>query len=108
LKEIVKICRVESEDATALHVFGTVDAILDLSSLAAAESTHFSNAVSGLRHGGHCSIGGFMKHPTFSWNVMCEDITTKGTLMYQRDDIIQVIKMLKRGLFPAGTDFVDV
>jgi hypothetical protein len=35
------------------------------------------------------------------------NITLKGKMMYERDAIVQFIKMLEAGLFPKGTDFAN-
>jgi D-arabinose 1-dehydrogenase-like Zn-dependent alcohol dehydrogenase len=97
--ETVKISGDTGTDTAVMQAFGTIDAILDLSPPAASKSTHFASAVSALRRGGRCSLMGFVENPPSSWKIVGDDITMKGKLMYQRDDIIQFIKMLERGLF---------
>jgi len=41
-----------------------------------------------------------------AWNVVGSNISFRGKLMYERDDILLFIKMLERGMFPKGKDFV--
>ena len=47
--ETVRITGDETADTAALRTFGTIDAVLDISSLAAAESTHLKSAIAALR-----------------------------------------------------------
>ena len=41
------------------------------------------------------------------WDVMALNVTLKGKLMYEREDMLLFVKMLERGLFPRGKDLVD-
>ena len=47
--ETVRITGDETADTAALRSFGTVDAVLDISLPAAAESTHLKSAIGALR-----------------------------------------------------------
>jgi hypothetical protein len=40
------------------------------------------------------------------WTFVGGNITLKGKLMYEREDMLQFVKMLERGLFPKGKEFV--
>jgi threonine dehydrogenase-like Zn-dependent dehydrogenase len=41
------------------------------------------------------------------WNTIARNITMKGKLMYEREDIVLFIKMLERGMFPRGKFLVQ-
>jgi threonine dehydrogenase-like Zn-dependent dehydrogenase len=106
--ETVKITGDESADTAALQAFGTIDAVLDLSPPGAMKSTHLRSAILALRQGGRCSLMGFAPTDFMpAWKVISDDITMKGKLMYSREDMLLFVKMLERGLFPKGKDFVD-
>lgn len=104
--ETVEMSGNEDTDTSALQAFGTIDAILDLTPPDAAMSTHLMSALAALRRGGRCSAMGFSKQPIVGWNFVGKNITLKGKLMYERDDMVLFMKMLERGLFPTGQDFV--
>ena len=108
--ETVKISGNEETDTAALRGFGTIDAVLDLSPPAASNSTYLNSAITALRRKGRASLMGGFPHSSaaVSWKVISEDLTLKGKFMYERDDILQLVKMFERGLFPKGLDFVDV
>ncbi|EXJ80718.1 hypothetical protein A1O3_07002 [Capronia epimyces CBS 606.96] len=93
-------------DAAALQAFGTVDAVIDFTPAFACQSTHLKSAIRSLRRGGRCSMMGYVED-VINWNVIALNITIKGKLMYERDDIVLFVKMLERGLFPRGKDLVD-
>ncbi|KAI0387114.1 GroES-like protein [Hypomontagnella monticulosa] len=105
--ETVKLSGDEATDTAALKSFGTIDAVVDFSPPFAAGSTHFKSAVTALRRGGRASMMGFAEVPHVPWSIISNNLTFKGKLMYERDDILQFLKMLERGLFPKGDKFVD-
>ena len=105
--ETVKITGDESTDTAALRTFGAIDVVLDLSPPAAAKSTHLKSAIAALRRGGRCSLMGFVEHPIVDFRTVRDNLTLKGKYMYEREDMLQLVKMLERGLFPKGKDFVD-
>ena len=106
--ETVKMTGDEHADTAALMAFGTVDAVLDISSPAAAKSTHTKSAIHALRNGGRCSLMGSAEG-VVDWKVMSDNITIKGRFMYERDNLLLFVKMLERGLFPRGGEgLVDV
>ncbi|KAL2844519.1 hypothetical protein BJY01DRAFT_214942 [Aspergillus pseudoustus] len=107
--ETVKMSGEEETDLKALQAFGTIDAVLDLSPSAASKSPHLNSAIRALRRKGRVSLmGGFMDGPVPSFELIAKDITVKGKFMYEREDIIQFVKMLETGRFPYGERFVDV
>ena len=104
--ETVKMTGDEMADAATLKAFGTIDAVLDFSPPQAAKSPHVRSAVWALRRGGRVSLMGWNENPVVPM-VMGRNITLKGKHMYERGDMIQFVKMLERGLFPRGKNFVD-
>ncbi|KAL9087512.1 MAG: hypothetical protein Q9165_006623 [Trypethelium subeluteriae] len=105
--ETVKMTGVEETDTAALQHYGIIDAILDITPPTASKSTHLKSAITALRRGGRCSMMGFVEDVMPGFKVMADDITLKGKFMYEREDMIQFVKILERGLFPIGKDFVD-
>ncbi|KAF7937079.1 hypothetical protein BELL_1422g00010 [Botrytis elliptica] len=95
-------------DTAALQKLGTIDAVLDISPPAAAQSTHLKSAINSLRKGGRASLMGSGEYHINDWKVMGDNITLKGKLMYERDDMVQFVKMLESRLLPRGKEFVDV
>lgn len=103
--ETVKITGDEMGDAATLRAFGTIDAVLDLSPREAAQSTHVRSAVWALRRGGRVSLMGFCANPIVPI-VMPRSISFRGKYMYEREDVLQLVKMMERGLF-SRDNFVD-
>ncbi|PON28848.1 hypothetical protein TGAM01_v201956 [Trichoderma gamsii] len=105
--ETVTITGDEDKDSAALLKFGALDAVLDFSPAAASKSAHLNGAIRALRRKGRVSLmGGFGDGPLPSFQIIANDITIKGKFMYERDDMTQFIRMLERGLFPKGENFV--
>jgi threonine dehydrogenase-like Zn-dependent dehydrogenase len=104
--ETVQMTGDEDKDAAALQAFGTVDAVLDFSPPAASKSSHVRSAARALRRGGRVSLMGFCDNP-MTPQVIARNISFKGKLMYEREDLVLFIKMLERGLFPKGKELVD-
>ena len=94
-------------DTTALQAFGTIDAVIDFTPPFACKSTHLKSAIRALRRGGRCSMMGYVED-VIDFSVMALNKTLKGKLMYEREDMLLFVKMMERGLFPKGKDFVDV
>jgi threonine dehydrogenase-like Zn-dependent dehydrogenase len=97
----------EADDTKTLRKFGTIDAVLDFTPPQASKSLHLRSATSALRRNGRVSLMGFVDQPVVPWTFVGKNITIKGKLMYERNDIVHFIKMLGGGLFPRGKDFVD-
>jgi threonine dehydrogenase-like Zn-dependent dehydrogenase len=97
----------EADDTKSLTKLGIIDAVLDFTPPQASKSLHLRSATSALRRNGRVSLMGFVDQPVVPWSFVGKNLTIKGKLMYERSDIVQFIKMLERGLFPRGTDFVD-
>ncbi|KAK5124630.1 hypothetical protein LTR85_001343 [Meristemomyces frigidus] len=105
--ETVRITGDEAKDTAVLQAYGPVDAVLDFTPPAAAKSTHLKSAVAALRYEGRVSLMGFVDFSVSDMKVVGSNITLKGKLMYSREDTLQFVKMLERGVFPRGQDFVD-
>jgi threonine dehydrogenase-like Zn-dependent dehydrogenase len=105
--EIVKITGDERADTSTLQAFGIIDAVLDLSPPQAAKSTHLKSAIGALRRGGRISVMGYVEQPIVDWKFMGNNLALRGKLMYEREDMLLFVKMLERGLFPLGKNFVD-
>ncbi|OKL64551.1 hypothetical protein UA08_00523 [Talaromyces atroroseus] len=105
--ETVKMSGDEIADTAALRAFGNIDAVLDLAPPAAAESTHLKSAVSALRYEGRCSLMGYVAQPIVNWQFMARNLSLRGKLMYERNDILLFVQMLERGLLPRSPDFVE-
>lgn len=104
--ETVKITGDLETDTKALEPFGTIDAVVDFTPPFASKSTHLKSVIKSLRRGGRCSLMGFSED-LFDIKVVGFDITMKGKLMYDREDMVLFVKMMERGLFPRGKDFAD-
>ncbi|KAI1084180.1 GroES-like protein [Whalleya microplaca] len=104
--ETVKMTGDEETDAGALQAFGTIDAVLDFTPPQASKSSHVRSAIRALRRGGRVSLMGYNENPMVP-TVMGKNISLKGKLMYEREDIVQFVKMVERGLFPRDRNFVD-
>ncbi|KAJ4395274.1 hypothetical protein N0V91_010950 [Didymella pomorum] len=104
--ETIKITGDEATDLANLKSFGVIDAVLDLTPPHASKTTHTRAATSALRRNGRVSLMGFVDQPVVPWHCVGRNITLKGKLMYERGDILQLVKMLERGLFPRTGVFV--
>ncbi|KAH0842672.1 hypothetical protein AYO21_08982 [Fonsecaea monophora] len=104
--ETVKIIGNYEADVASLQAFGTIDAVIDLTPPYACKTMHLKSAIRSLRRGGRCSMMGYVED-VMNWNVMALNQTLKGKLMYEREDIVLFVKMLERGMFPRGKNFVD-
>ncbi|CAO2647479.1 Nn.00g084010.m01.CDS01 [Neocucurbitaria sp. VM-36] len=105
--ETMQITGDEAADTATLQSFGTIDAVLDFTPPQASKSSHLRSATSALRRNGRVSLMGFSEQPVAPWNFVAKNITIKGKLMYEREDILQFVKMMERGLFPRGKALVD-
>ena len=105
--ETVKMTGDEVADTATLKAFGTIDAVLDFTPPHAAKSPHLRSAMGSLRRGGRVSMMGLNENFMSPWAFIGQNLSLKGKLMYEREDILQFVKMLERGLFPQGKNFVD-
>ncbi|OAL02160.1 GroES-like protein [Phaeosphaeriaceae sp. SRC1lsM3a] len=97
----------EAKDTASLKEIGTIDAVLDFTPPQGSKSSHLRSATSALRRNGRVSVMGFVDQPAVPWTLVANNITLKGKLMYEREDIVHLIKMLEGGVFTRGKSFVD-
>ena len=94
------------EQTEALKKFGPIDAYFDISPPEAAASTHFKSCMLALKHSGRVSLmGGIGEDISIPARfIMVFNITIKGKWMYERDDVLLMIKMVESGVFKLGPD----
>jgi threonine dehydrogenase-like Zn-dependent dehydrogenase len=97
----------EAGDTATLEHLGPIDAILDLTPPQASRSLHLRSATSALRRNGRVSMMGFVEQPVVPWTLVGKNISIKGKLMYEREDILLLTKMLENGMLPRGKALVD-
>ncbi|KAK8129515.1 GroES-like protein [Apiospora kogelbergensis] len=68
---------------------------------AAGSSTHLRSAIRALRRGGRVSLMG-MTDDFADRSVVANNLTLKGKVMYEREDMVLFFKLLEAGLFPRG------
>ncbi|KAI9715797.1 MAG: hypothetical protein M1828_000702 [Chrysothrix sp. TS-e1954] len=102
--DVVPISNDVEKDLSALRAFGTIDAFFDISPTVAAKSSHIKSAIKSLRKGGRVSLmGGFFEDIEIPFrHVMHQDITIKGKWMYNRSDIVGMIKLVETGNLRLG------
>ena len=105
--ETVKMTGDEIVDADNLRAFGTIDAAIDFTPPQGAGSSHVRSILHAIRKNGRISLMGLNDNPFVAWTAIGKNITFQGKLMYEREDMLQFVKMLERGLFPQNTGFVD-
>lgn len=109
--EIARITSDEALDTAALQALGPIDAVLDLSPPQASSSSHMRSALKALRYEGRVSLMGFAdvtSDPAVKWRIIGANISFKGKLMYTRQDMLQFVRMMERGLiFGKGGHLAD-
>ncbi|KAG6368949.1 hypothetical protein INS49_003167 [Diaporthe citri] len=78
----------------------------DITPSSASASTHTKSAIKALRRGGRVSLMRSARNISVQ-EIMMNNLTLQGKNMYERDVILQFVKLLERGLFPRGKGFVD-
>lgn len=87
-----------------------VDAYIDFSPAAAAESTHIAASIGALRSGGQAVLMGGIPgtiHIPYAY-IMHNNIRVLGRFMYERSHILQAIKMVEKGNLPMGKEKAGV
>lgn len=98
--ETVLITNDIQTDTAAIASFGLpIDVYFDISPPSAAESTHLRSGILSVRHGGRVSLMGGIKGDVAVplGYVMHANMTIKGKWMYERDDILKLIKLVESG-----------
>lgn len=103
----VKLSSDAEHDAAELRKASTggfIDAALDISPPMAAKSTHIKSIMIAMRRGGRISLmGGIMGEVPFSFDlIMFKDLMVKGKWMYERKDVLTLIKMVETGVLKIG------
>jgi len=91
-------------DTKALRSFGPIHAYLDLSPPTATKSTHIKSAIMAMSHGGRISLMGGVDAdiPIPLAVVMHNELQLKGKFMYDRDGILDALKMVDVGILLLG------
>ena len=102
--ETVPITGDMQADTIALKKFGAIDAFFDISPPAAAGSTHMKSCILALTHGARVSLmGGFQGDVGIPHSVvMHKNMMLKGNWMYTRGDVMELVKMVERGMLKLG------
>jgi len=82
------------------------DAFLDFSPPAAAKSTHIASAMAALKPFGRaCFGGGILGNVEISYHLlMMKSLRIQGRLMYSRDMVVRIIKMIEKGNLKLGEE----
>jgi threonine dehydrogenase-like Zn-dependent dehydrogenase len=93
-----------AEMTAALKKFGPIDVYFDISPPQAADSKHMKVCILALKHSGRVSLmGGLLGDVAIPHAfVMACDITLKGKWMYNRDDILSMIRLVESGILKIG------
>jgi threonine dehydrogenase-like Zn-dependent dehydrogenase len=97
---------VEGQTKAVLSYFRPADVFFDISPPQAAKSTHIKSAILALRHGGRVSLmGGIQGDVSIPYNVvMHSNILLKGTWMFPREAVGEVIKMVETDVLRIGEE----
>jgi NADPH:quinone reductase-like Zn-dependent oxidoreductase len=92
------------DDLAALKKQGTIDAYLDISPPSATDSTHLKSGILAVRDKGRISLmGGIIGDVAIPHgDIMWRSKSLHGKLMYEREDIVTLIKMIETGVLPLG------
>ena len=93
-------------DAALLKSFGPADAYLDISPAQAAESTHHAACFDALRPYGRASLMGAVSTHVAVPHVMAmfKNLTIRGQYMYEREDVLGLIKLAETGVLKVGEE----
>jgi len=98
--EIIQMSGELQTDLDALKKFGTIDRYFDISPPAASGSTHVKSCILALRHGGRVSLMGGLRGDVGIPHaaVMYSNLTIKGKWMYDREQVLDLIKKIETGV----------
>jgi threonine dehydrogenase-like Zn-dependent dehydrogenase len=90
------------EEKNELLKHGPIDVFFDISPPQAWDSSHFRAGILALRPKGRVSLmGGQMQDVKIPIRkIMHENLTLKGTWMYTRSQVFELIKMVESGILP--------
>lgn len=98
--ETVLITNNIQTDTAAIASFGLpVDVYFDISPPSASESTHLRSGILSVRHGGRVSLMGGIRGDVAVplGYLMHANMTIKGKWMYEREDVLKLIKLVENG-----------
>ncbi|KAL1604881.1 hypothetical protein SLS60_004421 [Paraconiothyrium brasiliense] len=103
----VKITESVDDDVAALQAAAggrAIDAVFEISPPQAAKSTHIKSCILALKRGGRMSLmGGIQEdYPIPLRQVMRKNLTLTGTWMYNREQVLALIKMVETGILKIG------
>ncbi|KGO49015.1 DNA polymerase III, clamp loader complex, gamma/delta/delta subunit, C-terminal [Penicillium expansum] len=98
LVRLNRILSITRNDVHNIKTFGPMDAFLDISPPGARGSFHLKSGIMSLRPGGRVSLMGAYQDLEIP-NVFVTrcNITLKGNWMYERKDVLALIKMVEKG-----------
>lgn len=105
--EIVQLKGNVEEDTAAMRSFGPVDALVDISPPAAANSTHLRSAFMALEPYGRASLMGIPANDSISVPytiVTISCLTIRGQFMYEPNDVPAFLKLAESGLLKLGKE----
>ncbi|KAJ4355494.1 uncharacterized protein N0V89_003510 [Didymosphaeria variabile] len=103
----VRITESVEDDVAALQAAAggrAIDAVFEVSPPQAAKSTHVKSCILALKRGGRMSLmGGIQEdYPIPLRQVMRKNLTLRGTWMYNREQVLALIKMVETGILKLG------
>jgi D-arabinose 1-dehydrogenase-like Zn-dependent alcohol dehydrogenase len=92
------------EDTATLQQFGKIDAYIDISPATASKSTHVRSCLMALKPYGRASLMGVIDSDIAIPYVvaMSKNLTIRGQFMYEREDVIGIIKLAETGVLKLG------
>lgn len=102
--ETVAITGDMAADCTTLKSFGPIDAYLDIGPPEASGSTHIKSCILSLRHGARISLmGGYKDDIAIPHHfIMHANMRLYGKWMYERSDIVDLIRLIETGVLKLG------
>jgi threonine dehydrogenase-like Zn-dependent dehydrogenase len=103
--ETVEISGDLEKDTTAIAKHGPVDVYFDISPPNAGKSTHIKAGISALRPQGRVSMMGGVQGDVELpyYQIMYKGLTLKGSWMYTRDQVKELINMIETGRLKVGS-----
>ncbi|KAI2615801.1 alcohol dehydrogenase GroES domain-containing protein [Hypomontagnella submonticulosa] len=92
-------------DLAAITAYGTVDVFQDFTPPMATNLAHIQAGILSVRIGGRVNFMGNVKDLEIPYStIMFRGLTIKGTLMYTRDQALELIKMIETGALRLGQE----
>ncbi|KAH8599015.1 hypothetical protein B0O99DRAFT_650228 [Bisporella sp. PMI_857] len=102
--DIVQLKGNVEEDLASIKKFGPVDAYIDISPIAASDSTHVRSCIMAVKPYGRISLMGvILKDISIPYITAClNNLTIRGQYMYEREDVRGIIKLVEAGILKLG------